>query len=50
MRHELIDEQKRHSRLEIVQQLLQCRLLDFATCCHPDVAGAGLCPLQLHVR
>ena len=43
--HELIDEQERHPGFEIVEQLLQLRLLDFAARDHAEKPGLRLtCP------
>ena len=47
---ELIDKQKRHPGFQIVQQLLQVRLLHLATDDQGDEAILGLRPLQVHLR
>src|SRR5580700_492135 len=46
---ELVDEQERHSGLEIIEQRLQRRLLEFAVCHHADETGLGV-RAALHVK
>jgi hypothetical protein len=45
---ELVDEQERHSGFEIVEQDLQCRLVEFAVRNHANEAGFGV--RTLHVK
>ena len=48
LHHQLVDEQKRHPGLEIVKQLLQLRLLDFAACDHAE--ETRVCRRALHIE
>src|SRR5712692_12109714 len=46
---ELFDKQERHSGFEIVDQRLQCRLIDFAAREHADKSRLGLRALQIEL-
>src|SRR5262245_20323665 len=50
LRHELIDEQERHAAFDVIEQLLQARLVDVTTYDDGEESGLGSRALQIDLR